>query len=100
MIEKQGDRVAAVTKTAQAVGAKLESFFWSFGDDDYLAIVDAPDDVTAGALAIAVGSSGSLRNLRTIKLITPEEGRKVLEKAKMAKGAYAPPGAKATAGVR
>ncbi len=100
MIENPGDRVAAVSKTAQAVGAKLESFFWSFGDDDYLAIVDAPDDVTAGSLAIAVGSSGSLRNLRTIKLIRPEEARKVLEKAKVAKGVYAPPGAKATAGVR
>jgi uncharacterized protein with GYD domain len=100
MIENPGDRVAAVTKTAQAVGAKLESFFWSFGDDDYLAIIDAPDDVTAGSVAIAVGSSGSLRNLRTIKLITPEEGRKVLEKAKAAKAAYALPGAKTPAGVR
>jgi hypothetical protein len=56
--------------------------------------------VTAGALAIAVGSSGSLRNVRTIKLITPEEGRKVLEKAKAAKAVYAPPGAKTPAGVR
>ncbi|TMD48936.1 MAG: GYD domain-containing protein [Chloroflexi bacterium] len=67
---------------------------------NYLAIIDAPDDVTAGAVAIAVGSSGSLRNLRTIKLITPEEGRKVLEKAKAAKAVYAPPGAKTPAGVR
>ena len=100
MIDNPGDRVAAVSKTAQAVGAKLESFFWSFGDDDYLVIVDAPDDVTAGSLAVAVGSSGSLRNLRTIKLITPEEGRKVLEKAKAAKAAYSPPGAKTAAGVR
>ncbi len=100
MIDNPGDRVAAVRKTAEAVGAKLDTFFWSFGDDDYLAIIDAPDDVTAGSLAIAVGSSGSLRNLRTIKLITPEEGRKVLEKAKAAKAVYAPPGAKTTAGVR
>ena len=100
MIENPGDRVAAVTKTAQAVGAKLESFFWSFGDDDYLAIIDAPDDVTAGSVAIAVGSSGSLRNLRTIKLITPEEGRKVLEKAKAAKAAYSAPGTKTPAGIR
>ena len=100
MIETPGDRVAAVRKVGEAVGAKLEQFFWSFGDDDYLAIVDAPDDITAGALAIAVGSSGSLRNLRTIKLITPEEGRKVLEKAKAAKVAYAPPGSREAAGVR
>ena len=100
MIENPGAREAAVRKTVEAVGGKLEQFFWSFGDDDYLAIIDAPDDVTAGALSVAVGSSGSLRNLRTIKLITQEEGRKVLEKAKTAKAAYAPPGAREAVGVR
>jgi len=87
-------------KVAQAAGGKLEQFFWSFGDDDYLAIIDAPDDISAAAVSIAVGSSGSLRNLRTIRLITPEEGRQVLEKAKAAKAAYSPPGAKTAAGVR
>ena len=100
MIETPGDRVAAVRKVGEAVGAKLEQFFWSFGDDDYLAIVEAPDDITAGALAVAVGSSGSLRNLRTIKLITQEEGRKLLDKAKAAKAVYAPPGAREAASVR
>lgn len=100
MIENPGGREAAVRKTAEAVGAKLEQFFWSFGEDDYLAIVDAPDDITAGAVAVAVGSSGSLRNVRTIKLITQEEGRKLLEKAKTAKGVYAPPGSREAAGVR
>src|SRR5207249_8563275 len=74
MVENPGSRETAVRKVAESVGAKLEQFFWSFGDDDYLAIVDAPDDVTAAALSVAVGSSGSLRNLRTIKLITQEEG--------------------------
>jgi len=86
MIDNPGDRVAAVQKVAQAAGGKLEQFFWSFGDDDYLAIIDAPDDISAAAVSIAVGSSGSLRNLRTIKLITLDEGRKVLEKAKAGEG--------------
>ena len=45
MIENPGDRVAAVRKVAEAAGGKLESFFWSMGEDDYLAIVDAPDDI-------------------------------------------------------
>jgi len=100
MVENPGSREAAVRKVTDAMGAKLEQFFWSFGDDDYLAIVECPDDVTAAALSVAVGSSGSLRNLRTIKLITQEEGRKVLEKAKSAKAAYAPPGAREAASVR
>lgn len=100
MIENPGDREAAVKKAAESVGGRLEQFYWSFGEDDYLAIVEAPDDVAVAALSVAVGSSGSLRNLRTIKLITMDEGRKVLEKAKAAKGAYVPPGARQPAGVR
>ena len=100
MIENPGAREAAVRKTVEAVGGKLEQFFWSFGEDDYLGIIDAPDDLAAGAFAVAVGSSGSLRNLRTIKLITQEESRKLLEKAKAAKTVYAPPGSREAAGVR
>jgi uncharacterized protein with GYD domain len=100
MLDNPGDRATAVRKVAEAVGAKLEQFYWSFGDDDYLAIFDAPDDITAGAISVAVGSSGTLRNLRTIKLITQEEGKKVLEKAKAAKAVYAPPGSREAVGVR
>lgn len=100
MIDNPGDRTAAVRKVAEAVGGKLESFYWSFGDDDYLGIMEAPDDVSMAAFSVAVGSSGTLRNLRTIKLISLDDGRKVLEKAKTAKAAYAPPGAKTPAGVR
>ncbi len=100
MIENPGDRAAAVRKAAETVGAKVESFYWSFGEDDYLVIIDAPDDVTAGSISVAVGSSGTLRNLRTIKLITLEDGKKVLEKAKTAKAAYAPPGSREAVGIR
>src|SRR5437667_11024588 len=75
MIDNPGDRVTAVQKVAQAAGGKLEPFYWSFGDDDYLAIIDAPDDISAAPVSIAAGSSGSLRNVRTVGLTPPEEGR-------------------------
>lgn len=100
MIENPGDRVAAITKALETLSGKLDSFYWSFGDDDFLGIVEVPDDTAAAAFSVAVGSSGSLRNLRTIKLISLDEGRKVLEKAKATKAVYAPPGAKTPAGVR
>src|SRR2546425_13315985 len=93
MVENPGSRETAVRKVAESVGAKLEQFFWSFGDDDYLAIVDAPDDVTAGAPSVAGGSSGSVRNLPTIKVITQEGGRKIPQKAKAPKAGDVPPGA-------
>ena len=100
MIDNPGDRTAAITKVVQGLGGKLESFYWSFGDDDFLGIFEAPDDIAAAAFSVAVGSSGTLRNLRTIKLISLDDGRKMLEKAKAAKAAYVPPGAKTPAGVR
>jgi uncharacterized protein with GYD domain len=100
MIDNPGDRTAAVTKAVEALGGKLETFYWSFGDDDFLGIIEAPDDIAAAAFSVAVGSTGSLRNLRTIKLISLAEGQKVLEKAKATKAVYAPPGARQTASVR
>lgn len=100
MIENPTSRSEAAGKIAQAIGGKLESFFWSFGEDDFVAIFEAPDDISAGALSVVVGCSGALRNVRTTKLITADEGRKLLEKAKAARGQYAPPTAKQPAGVR
>jgi uncharacterized protein with GYD domain len=100
MIENPTSRAAAAQKIAEAVGGKLDSFYWSFGEDDFLAILDAPDDVAAGALSVVVGSSGALRNVRTTKLITGEESRKLLEKAKASRAQYVPPTAKQPAGVR
>lgn len=93
-VQNPGDRAAAVRKAVEAVGGKLDNIWWSFGEDDYLVIVDAPDDVTAAAVSVAVGSSGALRNLRTIKLITADELQKVLAKAKTVAAAYVPPGAR------
>src|SRR5438270_13483338 len=100
MVDNPGDRTAAVTKVIESLGGKLETFYWSFGDDDFLGIIEAPDDLAAAAFSVAVGSSGTLRNLRTIKLISPDQSVKLLEKAKAAKAAYSPPGARQAAGVR
>jgi uncharacterized protein with GYD domain len=93
-IESPGDRQAPVRRAVEAAGGKLETLYWSFGDDDFLGIIDCPDDVAAAAFAVAIGSTGALRNLRTIKLIEANELQQVLQKAKAVVGAYVPPGAK------
>lgn len=99
-VQNPADRTGPVRKAAESVGAKLDSIYWTFGDDDYLVIIDAPDDVTAAAFSVAVGSSGALRNLRTIKLIPAEDLQKVLGKAKTTAAAYVPPGAREPVGAR
>jgi hypothetical protein len=52
------------------------------------------------AITVGAGTSGSLRNVRTIKLITADELQKVLTKAKTVAGAYVPPGAREPVGAR
>lgn len=99
-ISNPEDRAGPVRKLAESVGAKLDTLYWTFGEDDFLVIFDAPDDVSAAALSVAAGSSGSLRNLRTIKLITADELQKVLAKAKAGAAAYVPPGARERVGAR
>ena len=91
MIQNPTDRTEAARKAIEAAGGRLETFYWSFGEDDFVAIFDAPDDINAAAGAIGVASSGALRNVRTIKLITADESRKLLEKARTVAQAYAPP---------
>ena len=53
-------------------GARLEAFYFTFGDMDFVGVVDAPDNVSIAAMSLAVNASG-VTNLRTTPLLTPEE---------------------------
>jgi uncharacterized protein with GYD domain len=86
--EGGSSRRAAVDKALASVGAKLESFYYAFGDTDAYVIVDAPDNVTAAAVALTVGASGVV-TLKTTVLMTPEE----VDQATKKSPTYRAPGA-------
>jgi uncharacterized protein with GYD domain len=65
-------RRAAVEKSLETLGGKLEEMYFSFGDVDVYCIIDLPDAVTAAALSLAVNASGSVQ-LQTVPLLTCEE---------------------------
>lgn len=65
-------RRKAVEQMTGAFGGKIEAFYYAFGDTDAVIIVEAPDNVTAAAVALAVNGSGMV-SLRTTPLMTPEE---------------------------
>lgn len=80
-------RRAAVSKFVESTGGKLEAFYFAFGDVDVYAIVDAPDNVSASAAALAINQTGAV-SVRTIVLISPEE----VDKAAKKSVTYRPPG--------
>jgi uncharacterized protein with GYD domain len=65
-------RRTAVDSAVKALGGKLESMYFAFGDNDVVAIVDIPDNVTLAALTMGIGSTGTVR-LATTVLLTAEE---------------------------
>jgi len=80
-------RRAAVQKMTENLGGKLESFYYAFGDVDVYVIIDAPDNVAAAAVALAVNQSGAVA-LKTVVLIPPED----MDKAGKTAVDYRPPG--------
>ena len=85
--ESAAARKAAVQKAIKGVGGKLAAFYYTFGDNDVILIVDLPDNTAMAALALAVGSSGVVQ-LRTTVLLTVEE----VDKAIKMKSTYRAPG--------
>ena len=65
-------RRAAIEKAVSGLGGRLEAFYFAFGGVDAYVIVDLPDNVTAAAMALAVGQSG-LASTKTVVLLTMEE---------------------------
>lgn len=65
-------RRKAVEDAVKAIGGRVEAYYFAFGDADVVVITDVPDNVTAAALAIGIGSTGTV-GLKTTVLLTPEE---------------------------
>ena len=51
-------------------GVRVLYFYYAFGEYDVVVIVEAPDNVTAAALAMVVASGGALNALKTTVLMT------------------------------
>lgn len=65
-------RRKAVEDIIASVHGRVEAFYFAFGEDDAVMIIDIPDPVDASAIGLAVTASGSTRTKTTV-LITPEE---------------------------
>jgi uncharacterized protein with GYD domain len=88
MKEGGSGRRAAVQKALDAVGGKLEAFYFAFGKEDAYVIVDVPDNASVIAVSLAVNASGVVR-VSTTPLISPDD----LDAASKKSIAYRAPGA-------
>ena len=82
-------RRSSATAAAASLGAKIEAFYYAFGENDVIVIADIPDAQSAAALSLALGASGAI-STRTTVLLTVEDIDAAVKKA--ASVQYTPPG--------
>ena len=71
-------RRADVQSAVRELGGKVEAFYFAFGADDVIIILDLPNNVTAAAVGLTTAGTGAVR-VRTTPLLTVEEVDKALE---------------------
>ena len=90
LLDEPQDRSAAAREVAESLGGKLLGFWFAFGEFDGVFLMEAPDNASAAALAMAVGAGGALSELETTVLLDMDEAQDAMRKA--AAATYRPPG--------
>jgi uncharacterized protein with GYD domain len=74
------DRSKAAEDAAVALGGSFKEIYWTVGPYDVVSIAEFPDDETATAFLLKLGSQGSIRTT-TMRAFSSDEMARVLEKA-------------------
>ena len=80
-------RRQTVAQVIEAMGGKLESFYYAFGDYDVIGVAEMPDNVSSVAFSLMINASGVI-SAKTTVLLTPEE----IDQATKKTVDYRPPG--------
>lgn len=78
-IKETGKRAEAFKATAAKLGVNVQEIYWTLGSFDGALVFDAPDDETATALMLSLGSLGNVQT-QTARAFTAKEIEGVLAK--------------------
>jgi uncharacterized protein with GYD domain len=92
-VKNPADRVKIVAPLLERLGARFETAYLCFGEYDIVFIMEAPDNVSAAAVSLAVTAGGAVKTLKTTPLLTTDEGIEAMRKAGEGASVYRPPGA-------
>jgi uncharacterized protein with GYD domain len=93
MTENPQDRAAQAAKLVESFGGKVENIHWfpMGGEYDGMIVWQLPDDATVGALNMMTRASGSFARQQSLPLMTSDEFKAAMEKAKGVKTNWTPP---------
>ena len=91
MVDRPRDRAAQARAVVEAADGTMDSIHWMFGPHDGLCIFDAPTSISAAAVSVAVGSTGSFKHLETHELLNQDQLTELLASARECRRRYQSP---------
>jgi uncharacterized protein with GYD domain len=73
MMASPEDREAAIAKVVEKAGGKLIGYYVTFGDDDWLVIIDCPSNEAALSIAVVAAAGGSVADTKTTVAMTTKQ---------------------------
>ena len=70
-------RAQALKDLAKKFNATITGLYWTLGQFDVAAIIDAPDDVSVNALLLSLGTLGNVRT-QTMRAFSADEMGQIL----------------------
>jgi len=82
MIANPEARAEAVDKIIGAAGGKLHAYYMTFGEYDFLSIIEAPDEKAVLAALAVTAAGGGVTDLKTSVAVNSADMKDALERAK------------------
>ena len=92
MIVKPEDRAEAISRLVSKVGGRLIGFYLTFGEYDFLTIVEAPSETQMAAVLLSAAATGGVSDLRTTVAMTSIEAKGAFAAASDLAPSYRAPG--------
>jgi uncharacterized protein with GYD domain len=84
------DPVEAIRAALEDVGATIVVAGFPFGEYDVLVVYEAPDDMTAASVAMAVAAAGDVKSAKTTRVLSGQEWVESLRKRRIVTTRKAP----------
>jgi uncharacterized protein with GYD domain len=78
-IKDSTKRADMVAELASKFGSKMTHLYWTQGQYDLIAIIEAPDEASATAFGLAIASGGNVR-MQTLRAFNKNEMNSILAK--------------------
>ncbi len=75
------DRTEAIRTAVERGGGRFIGLYYTFGEIDGFVLFEAPDSVSAAALAMTVIASGAGKTIRTTEIFTAENAVEAMRRA-------------------